>query len=402
MRALEAPAYRCATLDKEVAMKSCSALIKDLVPEIIARREEIEKARRLPADLARKLQETEVFACGVPGAIVGGEEAPPADTMRVIETLATADGSTGWVTMIWLSAGQSGGYMAQTGAKEVFGDTKAVSSVVVAPMGAAVREDGGVRLSGRWMFASGVDNAEWITVGALVHENGHPVMTPHGPELIHAAVRVAEGEIHDTWHVSGLVGTGSNDFTLTDVFVPDARVFNIFDPSGHRAEPLYQYPPASLFVSGLAAVGIGIARGALDEFTAIAEEKFPTLSQVPLADKPAVQIQLARAEAAWGGARSFLYDVVEDMWQTLLAGRVPTPRQVALNRAAAVQAVETAAEVTRTVNVLAGGGAISLSTPLQRHARDAEALLHHFTQSQHTWEDAGRVLLGRQPTVPVF
>jgi indole-3-acetate monooxygenase len=382
-------------------MKDYSAAIKKLVPKIRARREEIEKARRLPADLSKELQKTGIFALGVPRAI-GGEEAPPTDIMRVIETVAAADGSTGWVTMIAMSAGEGAGYMDETGAKEAFADPTAPSAVIVAPMGAAVRTEGGVRITGRWMFASGIDNAEWITVGALVHENGAPVMTPHGPELIHAAIRIAEGEVHDTWFVSGLCGTGSNDFSCSDVFVPDQRVYNVFDPSGHRPEPLYRFPVAGLFVSGLASVGLGIGRAALDEFTELAETKFPTLSQVPLADKPTAQIELARAEAALGGARSFLYDTVEDLWQTVSAGREPWMRQIALTRAAAVQAVETAADVARTVNVLSGGGAISLKASLQRHARDAEAILHHFTQSQHTWEDAGRVLLGRQPTVPVF
>lgn len=382
-------------------MTAYSEALKELLPAIKARREEIEKARRLPADLAQELRKTGIFALGVPKA-VGGLEMPPADTMRVIETVAAADGSTGWVTMIGMSAGQGAGYMNEAGAKEVFGDPAAATAVVVAPMGAAVREDGGVRITGGWKFASGIDNCEWVTVGALVHANGAPVMTPHGPELIHAAIPVAEGEVHDTWQVSGLVGTGSNDFTCADVFVPDSRIYNIFDPSGHRPEPLYQVPPTVLFTSGLAAVALGIGRAALDEFTETAETKFPTLSQVPLADKPVVQIELARAEASLGGARSFLYDTVEDVYQTVSAGRQASMRQIALARAAAVQAVEAGAAVARTVNVLAGGGAISLANPLQRHARDAEAMLHHFTQSQHTWEDAGRVLLGRQPTVPVF
>jgi alkylation response protein AidB-like acyl-CoA dehydrogenase len=378
-----------------------SEAVKKLVPVIQARRQEIEDARRLPADLARELHSTGIFALGVPKAI-GGVEAPPADLMRVIETISAADGSTGWVTMIGISGGEGAGYMDETGAKEVFSDPTAASAVIVAPMGAAVRVDGGVRITGRWMFASGIDNCEWICVGAMIHANGAPVMTPHGPEIIHAYMRVAEGQIHDTWLVSGMSGTGSNDFSCSEVFVPDQRIFNVFDPSGHRSEPLYRMPVAGLFVSGLASVSLGIARAALDEFTELTETKFPTLSQVPLADKPTVQIELARAEAALGGARSFLYDTVEDVWQTVSAGREPTKRQIAFGRTAAVQAVETSAEVARKVNILAGGGAIRLATSLQRHARDAEAILHHFTQSQHTWEDAGRVLLGREPTVPVF
>jgi len=114
------------------------------------------------------------------------------------------------------------------------------------------------------------------------------------------------------------------------------------------------------------------------------------------------QVEVARAEAALGGARSFLYEVVEDMWQSVSVGRSPTRRQLALGRIAATQAAETAAAVTRTANTLGGGSSIYSTSSLQRHARDAEAVTHHFTVAPHTWEEAGRVLLGREPIAPVF
>ena len=113
-------------------------------------------------------------------------------------------------------------------------------------------------------------------------------------------------------------------------------------------------------------------------------------------------MELARAEAALGGARAYLYEVVEEMWLSLVAGDPPTPRQLALARAASTQAVETAAAVARTANVLAGGGALYAASAPQRHARDAEAVLHHFTVAPFTWEQAGRVLLGREAGVPFF
>ena len=107
-------------------------------------------------------------------------------------------------------------------------------------------------------------------------------------------------------------------------------------------------------------------------------------------------------EAALGGARSFLYDTVRDMWDTVCAGNTPTARQLALGRIAATHAAETGAVLSQRANTLVGGSSIYSKSPLQRHARDAEAVTHHFTVAAHTWEEAGRVLLGRQPTVPVF
>ena len=115
-----------------------------------------------------------------------------------------------------------------------------------------------------------------------------------------------------------------------------------------------------------------------------------------------VQTEVARAEAALGGARSFLYEAVGEVWDSVRAGGDPGARWLALGRAASTQAAETGAAVARTANVLAGGSAIYADSPFQRHARDAEAVLHHFTVAPHTWEQAGRVLLGREPAVPAF
>lgn len=378
-----------------------SKSIQDLLPAIRARRQEIEQARRMPRDLIEELRKTGMFRLSVPRAI-GGEEARPVDIMRAIETVATADGSTGWCAMIATGNNVASGYMRESGAREVFADAAAPTAGIAAPAGKAVRVAGGVRVSGRWPFASGITHCEWVWAGCLVMEDGRPRMTPHGPEIVHVCMPVSEVVIHDTWHVSGLCGTGSNDFSATDIFIPEQRIFALLDPSGHRPEPLYQMPPLGLFVYQVVCVGLGIARSALDDLAELAQAKVPTLYTEVLADKAVVQVELARAEAALGGARSFLYDTVEDMWQSVCAGQPPTSRQLALGRIAATHAAETAAAVTRTVNTLAGGSSIYSTSSLQRHARDAEAITHHFTVAPHTWEEAGRVLLGREPIAPVF
>ncbi len=373
-----------------------------LLPTIQARREEIETARRLPRDLVSELAGTGIFKLSVPRAI-GGDEADPLDIARVIETVSAADGSTGWCTLIGISGNINSGYMPEPGAKEVFADPAAPSAVVAAPQGAAVAEDGGMRVNGRWKFASGVTHSDWITAGCIVMEDGKPKMTPMGmPEIVHVSVPVAEIEVHDTWYVSGLNGTGSNDVSITNVFVPEHRIGSLFNPAMHRPEPLYQMPVAGVFSAHLASVGLGIARAALDEFAELAAEKTPTFSAVKMAEKPLTQIEFARAEAALGGARSFLYDTLDDLWQTASAGREATLRQRANSRIAALQAVETAARITRTLSTIAGGTSIYNDSPLQRHARDADAVTHHVVQSPQTWEDAGRVLFGFDPLFPVF
>ena len=382
-------------------LQNTLAGLRDLLPQIRQRREEIEQARQLPRDLAEELRRTRLFDLTVPRAL-GGREAGPLELMRAIELVATADGSAGWLAMIGVANNATAGYMKEEGAREVYADPAVPSAGIAAPAGAATRVAGGVRVSGRWQFASGIALSDWVFAGCLVMKNGTPHMTDHGPEIVHVCVPVREVAIHDTWYVSGLRGTGSQDFSVKDIFVPHQRVFNLFDESGYRPEPLYQMPSVHLFVFQLVSVSLGIARAALDEVAALSVSKVPTLYEQPLADRPMAQIELARGEAALAAARSLLFEVAAEMWEIAQRGGKPTSRQLALGRAAAIQVAETAAAATRTASVLGGGGAIYQTSSLQRHMRDAEAITHHFTVAQHVWEEAGRVLLGRQPNTPVF
>ena len=377
------------------------ARLRDVLPRIRKRREEIEAARQLPRDLAEELRRTGLFDLSVPRAL-GGREAEPIELLRAIEMVATADGSAGWLAMVGVANNATAGYMPEAGAREVYADPTVPSAGIAAPAGAATRVAGGVKVSGRWPFASGIAHCDWVFAGCLVMENGKPRMTEHGPEIVHACVPVRDVQIHDTWYVSGLRGTGSQDFSVAEVFVPQQRVFNLFDASGYRPEPLYQMPAVHLFVLQVVAVSLGIARSALDEVTELAGSKVPTLFQQPLADRPMAQVELARAEAALGAARALVFEVTAALWACALKGEPPASRLLALGRAAAIQAAETAAAVTRTASSLGGGGAIYQTSSLQRHMRDAEAITHHFTVAPHVWEEAGRVLLGRQPNVAVF
>jgi alkylation response protein AidB-like acyl-CoA dehydrogenase len=377
------------------------ASIRDSLPAIRDRAPEIERARRMPRDLAEALTRTGMFSLTVPRAI-GGLEASPLEVMRSIELVATADGSAGWCAMIGVANNVAAGYMPESGAREVSPDPRVPSAGIAAPAGAATRENGGFRVSGRWSFASGITHCEWVWAGCLVLENGKPRMTPHGPEMVHVFMPVRDVVIHDTWHVSGLCGTGSNDFQVADLLVPEHRTFALLDPACHRPEPLYQMPALGLFVYQAACVSLGIGRGALDELAALAQAKTPTLYTVVLADRAVIQVDLARAEAMLGAARAFLYSAVDDIWQTVCAGRAPTPRQVAMGRMAAAHAAEVGNTVTQAANRMAGGSSIYAGSSLQRRARDAEAITHHFTVAPHAWEEAGRVLLGRTPIAPAF
>ena len=375
--------------------------LESLRSEIRSRSDEIEKSRRLPQDLVNKLRRTGIFSLGVPRAF-GGGEAPIAQILRAIETIAVADGSTGWCTMIGVANNVAAGYLNEPGARDVYADPNVFTAGIAAPSGVATRVDGGVRVSGKWPFASGITHSEWLWAGCMIHENGRPRMTPMGPEIIHAFFPVSDVQIHDTWFVSGLNGTGSNDVSISNAFVPEHRIFDLFDPAKHRPEPLYQMPSLGSFVAQVAAVSLGIARASLDELSEIAQTKIPTLSTAVIADKSLAQAEIARAEAALASARAFLYKSADDLWQTAIAGKQPELRDVAMNRIACANATDTGASVARTAHHLAGGSSIYANSALQRRMRDAEAITHHFTVAPYVWEDAGRVFLGRKPSAPIF
>jgi alkylation response protein AidB-like acyl-CoA dehydrogenase len=378
-----------------------SKALHGVLPRVRERRAEIEEARRLPLDLVNDLAATGIFRLGVPRAL-GGDEADALDLLRAIETVSTADGSTGWCSMLAIGGGIVAGYMREDGAREVFADPCAPTALVADPAGAAVREGDGLRVSGRWRFASGITHAGWAVLGCIVMKDGAPNMTPHGPEIAHVFVPVKDAQIHDTWHVSGLRGTGSNDVSCENVFVPSSRVLSLFDPTGFRPEPLYQMPVLTQVAPAIAVVALGIARSALDEVSELAQAKVPSMSAARLAERPVAQIEIARAEGELGAARSFLYDTCDDVWQTCVAGDAPSMRQRSLCRIASNQATEVAARVARTASTLAGSHSVYNTSSLQRHARDADVITHHFTQSQHVWEDAGRALMGLEPTAPLF
>jgi alkylation response protein AidB-like acyl-CoA dehydrogenase len=378
-----------------------STAIHGLLPRIRERREEIEAARQLPRDLVDDLAATGIFGLGVP-RVFGGDEVNPLDLMRAIEMVALADGSTGWCTMLGVTTGLVAGYMREAGAKEVFSDIGAPKALVAEPAGAAIAAEDGVRVTGRWRFASGITHADWLVAGCVMMQDGEPRMTPHGPDIVHVFLPVGDVKIHDTWHVSGLCGTGSHDVSCQDTFVPSRRVFSLFDPSGFRPEPLYQVPVLALVAPPIAMVALGIARAALDELTELAPCKTPALSMARLSEKPVTQVEIARAEGALGAARSFLYDTLDDLWQTVLSGQQPTMRQRSLCRIASNQATETASRVAHTASTIAGGSSVFTSSSLQRHARDADVITHHMTQSPQVWEDAGRTLMGLEALSPIF
>lgn len=328
-----------------------------------------------------------VFKLLVPQTF-GGSQAHPATMVAVIEEIARADGSAAWCTMVGATSGLMSMHLDEAVAREVYGPDDAVTSGVFAPMGRAVATDGGYRVTGRWPFSSGCEHSKWRMGGAIVMGEGGPAeRLPNGaPDVRSMLFRADETRVIDTWDTSGLRGTGSHDVEVTDVLVPRERSFSLL--TGAPTHAGYTLPFFGVLASGVAAVGLGIARAAIDSFVAMAKSKTPPGSKRTLAHRDLVQMDVARAEAKLRSARAFLYEAVEE------AVAAPSLLTRARLRLAACHAAEESAAVVAIAYKAGGGAAIYAKSPLQRYFRDAHVVTHHIMVNDVATTLAGRVLLG--------
>jgi indole-3-acetate monooxygenase len=349
-----------------------------------------ERERALPQQLLDELRATGLMRAGAPASL-GALEAPPATTLAGAERIARGDASAGWCVSIAATSSLLSAYLPDQGAAEIFADPNAMAAGVWAPRGRAAVVDGGLRVSGRWSFCSGITHSEWLFAGCMLDER-----TPNGaaPVLRVAALPTSELEVLDTWHTSGLRGTGSHDAVADELFVPDHHVLSLLDAAPRIDAPLYRFPIFGFFALSIAAAALGNARGAIDDLSELAVGKTAQGSSRVLAERSATQAVVGEAEATLRAARALYYDAIEEAWIAAQDGGPVGERPRLGLRLAATHAVRVSADVARSMYDLGGGTAIYEDSPLQRRFRDAHAATAHFQVNPATWELAGRLLLG--------
>jgi alkylation response protein AidB-like acyl-CoA dehydrogenase len=368
-------------------------IARGISAEIRARADEIEAARKLPADLSRKLAAAGFYRLWVPQRY-GGSEAPLVPVLRALEILAEADASVAWCGFIATTSSTALASLPETTAREVFASPETLICGVFAPHGRADAAPGGFRVRGQWAWGSGTQNADWVLAGCQLYRDGEPMKSESGAPLQHMVIVPArEVEFLDTWYVSGLCGTGSTDYRLPDVFVPEARVVGW---QGRRPLelPLFAFPNFTLLAMGIGAVALGTARAAIDELVALAASKKPTHSSKTLAERPDVQASVARAEALLRASRAFYYEAASAGWEAACSeGRVALPLRRDI-RLATTQATHGAVSIVQSMYECGGGTALYRRSTLQRRLRDVHAMTQHVMVGPATWETAGRAFLG--------
>jgi alkylation response protein AidB-like acyl-CoA dehydrogenase len=375
-----------------MAMKPIDAALA-LQPEVRARAREIEEARRLPADLALTMARTGLFRVMAP-AVYGGGQASPVDYVRAVDALAEADASTAWCVMIAATTALLTAYLPETHARAVLADPDGVTGGVFAPMGKAVDEGDHWRVSGRWKWASGSQNCNWLAGGSLMIKDGQPLLDEAGQPRHKMFVFPREDvELLDNWKVSGLCGTGSVDMVAKDVLVPRDRAVGLHSDTPRIDAPQYRFPPFGLLAATVASVSLGNARGALDAYAARAGTQGSQGSGRKQAERNVVQAEFARATASLEAARAFFYEAMEQVWEAAQAGR-PAIELRARTRLASAHAAQVGADVARTCYDLGGGAAVFLDDELQRRFRDGSVITHHVMVAPAMFELTGRVLFG--------
>ena len=339
---------------------------------------------------------------------LGGLEVPPLTFYRVVEAVARFDGSTGWCTFIGGGGGLVGAYLTHQTAEEMFGrDPRVIIAGSVAPAGRATVVEGGYRVSGRWPYASGSQHCTWLFGLCHVMEGDQPRLTATGaPEARAVLIPAAQATIlEDTWEVSGLVGTGSHDFTIEQVLVPEAYTWRFGPgmPRGpHYQGSLYRFPLVGLFRLPVSAVALGIAQGAIEACIALAPSKRAIVGTGVLRDHPFFQARIAEAVALVRSARAWLHTAVQQAWASTLTSGTASVAERADLFLAAVNATRSAAEAVQMVYTVAGGTANYRRSALQRALRDVHGVTQHIGTAPQQYEDAGRMVLGLEPIQPIL
>lgn len=353
-------------------------------------RETFSENQQVSADVIRLMREAGLYRAMVAKRF-GGDEMSPANFLRLIETISKVDGSSGWVASFGFSAVYLSALPLPTLEKMYANGPDVIFAGGIYPPQRAVPVEGGLEVSGRWSWGSGSTGADLIGVGIKV-ENGANSGPYAGLPLI-AVMPADKVTIERNWDVNGLKGTGSHDMVVDKVVVPEEWTF-VRGGASSLDTPLYRYPSMPLAAQVLSVVALGTARGALDCLLEMAGGRTSITGAPTLADRPYLQTDVAKAEAALRSARAFFYEITEEAYDTLVAGDDLSVETRALLRLASTQAARVGADVAQTVYRLSGTTGIATGHPIARHLQDAMVVPQHAFLSDGTWQNAGRVLLG--------
>jgi indole-3-acetate monooxygenase len=380
------------------------ARARELGPELAAAAAEVERRRELPEPVVEALARRGLFRLLLPRSL-GGAELPPAHYVPVIEEVAKFDASAAWCLGQACGCTMTSAHLKPEVAREIFGGLRGI--VAWGPPGPAEARvaPGGYRLTGTWSFASGSHHATWLGAHVAVFgEDGSPLLRAGGSPVFRTLLFPKESAVMtDTWHVVGLRGTGSDTYSVTDVFVPeDYAVERSAEARPREPGPLYAFSSSNVYSAGFAGVALGIARGVLDAFVELARDKIPRGARRTLRDNNIVQAQVAQSEARTSAARAFLLRSLDELWDEAAGTGELTLEHNTTIRLASTWAIHQARDAVDTLYHAAGANAIFEENPFERRFRDIHTVVQQYQGRQAHFETVGQVLLGLGPENTMF
>jgi alkylation response protein AidB-like acyl-CoA dehydrogenase len=375
-----------------VELRDAACRVADLAR---AQADEVEAKRRMTDDIVEAIRTSGINRMALPTAL-GGTPATPREMVDIVATISAADGSVGWCTLIGAGSSLFAGYLPEGTARVIWSDPDSASASVFNPTGEAIATgDDHYTVTGRWRFASNCLHSEWMGLAAWFRPSADADPEP-APRLVFLPSDAIE--IHDTWDVSGLRGTGSNDTSVAAVDVRRAFTCGFLDPTWPD-EPLWRLALFTALVPALTAVPLGIARGALDDLEQHARDQSPH-ARGALLDDPIAMSEFARADALLRAARAGLEVAVDAAWEQALHGdRTDRPTQARVQMAAQV-ACDIAVEVTNTAHHLSGSAGVYNGSVMLRRLQDVQTARQHIVFGHGRRPVLGQVLCGRDLFAP--
>ncbi|MEZ5852277.1 MAG: acyl-CoA dehydrogenase family protein [Hyphomicrobiaceae bacterium] len=378
--------------------RSVLQLLKDAAPRI-------EAARALPHDVIEALHEARLFRLLLPRSL-GGDELDLRTHAEILELIASADASTAWVMSQGAGCAMGASYLSGEAARRWFAPANAVLAWGAGLQGKAVAVDGGYRVTGTWTFASGSRHATILGGHSMIFEadGTTPRLRPDGRQLDRTLLFPrAKATIDDVWNVVGLKGTGSDTFTVTDLFVAEADTIDRENSAELRETgPLYRFSASLVYGVGFAALMLGIARGILDDLTSLAMTKTPRGAPMSLRESPVFQTQLAQLEARYRSGRAYLHETATSIYDDVARTGDITLEQRASVKLATTFVINQSFEVVVEAYRAAGQTAIFPKNPFERRMRDAMTASQQTQARGTNFVTVGRCLLGLGPESMMF
>ena len=370
-----------------------------LIPLLHAAAPRIDAARELPADVLDAMHAAGLFHLLVPRSI-GGFEIDPATYVQCVEAIAMGDASAAWCMNQGSVSLMSAAYLGLDQAREAFGGPRDVLAWGYGPNGKAMKVAGGWKVTGKWAFASGSRHATWLGAHcSCVEADGSPMRGPDGrPRARTALFRREHAKIEDIWHELGLRGTGSDSYSVTELFVPDEFVITRDSPAERRETgPLYRFQQMQLYASGFACTALGIARQMLEDFIDMAGRKTPAQAQNLLRDNNTIQHIIGHCDARLKAARTWLIQLLREIYADVSVSGVLTVDQRIAIRQASTYAIHEARDVATEIYHEAGSTAIFDNQPFERRLRDVNSVSQQLQGRRAHFETVGQHMLGLTP-----